>query len=290
MATLRDIRRHIRAVRNIEQLTRAMQMVSAAKMRRAQALAQRASPYAVAMGEVAQDVAKIDQEYRHPFMVPREEGGGLLILVTSDRGLAGALNVNTIRAAHAWMRREFGPRYQVIPIGRKAVDFAHRRQLEVVDQQVGLPDRMEPDQLRPTVEAAVTAYLDGGVREVVLAYSSFKNLLSQVPKVEQLLPIPPLPDDQGPQTKGDYIYEPDAHDVLDRFMPEYVVSQVYRAVLENQASEHSARMVAMRNASDAAGDVIKDLSKTANKVRQANITRELMEIVGGAEALSGARR
>jgi F-type H+-transporting ATPase subunit gamma len=149
---------------------------------------------------------------------------------------------------------------------------------------------MEPDQLRPTVEAAVTAYLDGGVREVVLAYSSFKNLLSQVPKVEQLLPIPPLPDDQGPQTKGDYIYEPDAHDVLDRFMPEYVVSQVYRAVLENQASEHSARMVAMRNASDAAGDVIKDLSKTANKVRQANITRELMEIVGGAEALSGARR
>jgi F-type H+-transporting ATPase subunit gamma len=290
MATLRDIRRHIRSVRNIEQMTRAMQMVSAAKMRRAQVRAQGARPYATAMDEVARDVAKVGKEYKHPFMVAREEGGGLLILVTSDRGLAGALNVNTIRAAHSRMRREFGPRYQVIPIGRKAVDFANRMQLQVVHHRLGLPDRLEPDELRPIVEAAVKAYLDGEVRQVVLAYAAFRNLLSQVPKVEQLVPIPPAPTDQGPQTEGDYIYEPDAHEVLDRFMPEYLTSQVYRAVLENQASEHSARMVAMRNASDAAGDVIRELSKTANKVRQANITRELMEIIGGAEALSSARR
>ena len=290
MATLRDIRRHIRSVRNIEQMTRAMQMVSAAKIRRAQVRVERARPYALAMDEVARDVAKIGKEYKHPFIVPREEGTGLLILVTSDRGRVGALNVNTLRRAHAQMLREFGPRYQVVAIGRKAVEFANRMQLQVVHHQLGLPDRVTPDELRPGVEAAVEAYLNGEVREVFLAFARFRNLLSQIPTVRQLVPVLPAAEDEGPQTEGDYIYEPDAKDVLGRFMPEYLLSQVYQAVLENQASEHSARMVAMRNASTKAGDVIKELSLTANKVRQANITRELMEIIGGAEALNSARR
>jgi F-type H+-transporting ATPase subunit gamma len=140
------------------------------------------------------------------------------------------------------------------------------------------------------VEAAVKSYLDGEVRSVVVAYAAFRNLLSQVPMVRQLVPVLPAPADEGPQTEGDYIYEPDARDVLERFMPEYLMSQVYEALLENQASEHSARMIAMRNASTSAGDVIRELSLTANKVRQAGITRELMEIIGGAEALNAARR
>lgn len=290
MATLRDIRRHIRSVRNIEQMTRAMQMVSAAKIRRAQVRVEGARPYARAMEEVARDVAKVGKEYRHPFIVPREEGGGLLILVTSDRGRVGALNVNTMRAAHLQMRKDFGPGYQVIALGRKAAEFANRMQLQVVHHKLGLPDRVAPQELKAAVEAAVKAYLDGEVSRVILAFATFRNLLSQVPTVRQLVPVPPAGEDQGPQTEGDYIYEPDGREVLDRFMPEYLLSQVYQAVLENQASEHSARMVAMRNASSKAGDVIKELSLTANKVRQANITRELMEIIGGAEALSAARR
>ncbi|MGH7667835.1 MAG: ATP synthase F1 subunit gamma [Candidatus Dormibacteria bacterium] len=290
MATLRDIRRHIRSVRNIEQMTRAMQMVSAAKIRRAQVRVEGARDYALAMDEVARDVAKIAKGYRHPFIVPRESGGGLLILVTSDRGRVGALNVNTMRAAHAELRRRFGPRYQVVAIGRKGIEFAARMRLQVVHHKLGLPDRVTPEELRPAVEAAVGAYREGEVREVYLAFARFRNLLSQVPVVRQLVPVPPAEEAEGPRTQGDYIYEPDAQEVLERFMPEYLLSQLYQAVLENQASEHSARMVAMRNASTKAGDVIRELSLTANKVRQANVTRELMEIIGGAEALRAAQR
>lgn len=290
MATLRDIRRHIRAVRNIEQMTRAMQAVSAAKMRRAQTLVTGARPYASAMDDVARDLAKTAKEYRPPFLTPSEGGGGLLILITSDRGLAGAFNINVLRAAHAQMRRSFGPRYQVVAVGRKGVDFARRNQLQLIHHKVGLGDRPQPDQLRPTVEAAVDAYLEGDIGEVLLAYSSFRNLLVQVPTVRRLVPVPPAGPEEGPRTAGDYIYEPGGKETIDRFLPDYLASQVYQAVLESQASEHSARMVAMRNASSSAGDVIRDLSLTANKVRQANITKELSEIVGGAEALAAARR
>ncbi len=290
MATLRDIRRHIKAIRSIEQITRAMQMVAAAKMRRAQARVAQARPYAIAMDQVARDVAKIGKEYHHPFLVPREEGQGLLILVTSDRGLAGSLNVNTMRAAHAFMLRRFGPRYQTVAIGRKAVEFASRMQVQLVHHRVGLPDRVQMAELRGSVESAVGAYLRGEVREIVLAYSQFKNLLTQLPTVQVLVPVAPAAADQGPQTQGDYIYEPDAQAVLERLMPAYLESQVLRAVLETQASFYSAQMVAMRNASSSAGDVIRELSLTANKVRQASITRELMEIIGGAEALQAARR
>lgn len=290
MATLRDIRRHIRAVRNIEQITRAMQMVAAAKMRRAQARVVAVRPYAHAMDEVARDVAKIGKEYHHPFLTPREEGRGLLILVTSDRGLAGSLNVNTMRAAHSHMLRTFGPGYEVVAIGRKGVEFAERMPVRLVHHRVGLPDRVAMEMLRPAVDRATKAYLDGDVRGIVLAYSRFKNLLTQVPTVQQLVPVPPAEADEGPRTEGDYIYEPDGQAVLERFMPTYLLSQVFHAVVESQASFYGAQMIAMQNASSSAGDVIRELSLTANKVRQAGITRELMEIIGGAEALQAARR
>ncbi len=290
MATLRDIRRHIRAVRNIEQITRAMQMVAAAKMRRAQARAESGRPYALAMDQAARDVAKIGKEYRHPFLVPPEHGRGLLILVTSDRGLAGSLNANTIRAAHQHMLRNFGPRYQVVAIGRKAVDFSRRMPVELIHHRIGLPDQVEIGELRPAVERATRAYLDKEVSGIVLAYSRFKNLLTQVPTVQQLVPVPPAEPDEGPRTEGDYIYEPDGEAVLERLMPTYLLSQVYHAVVENQASFYGAQMIAMQNASSSAGDVIRELSLTANKVRQAGITKELMEIIGGAEALQAARR
>lgn len=290
MATLRDIRRHIRAIRNIEQITRAMQMVAAAKMRRAQARVAQARPYATAMEQVVADVAKIGKEFKHPFLVPRDEGGGVLILVTSDRGLAGALNVNTMRAAHSYMLRTFGPRYQVVTLGRKGLDFARRMRLQIIHQEVGLVDHPGGPELEAAVAAAVTAYLEEGARQLVIAYPTFRNLLAQVPTIKVLAPVPPRADDEGPQTQGDFIYEPDAQAVLEHLMPAYVQAQVRHALMELQASFYSAQMVAMRNASTAAGDVIRDLSLTANKVRQANITRELMEIIGGAEALRAARR
>ncbi|MGH7640834.1 MAG: ATP synthase F1 subunit gamma [Candidatus Dormibacteria bacterium] len=290
MATLRDIRRHIRSVRNIEQMTRAMQMVSAAKIRRAQVKVEAARPYALAMADAAGDVAKIGKEYRHPFVHPPGEGGGLLILITSDRGRVGALNVNTMRLAHSEMRHKFGPGYPVVAVGRKGVEFSRRMGLRLLHHKQDLGDRPTPQDLRPAVEAAVATYLEGGVGEIYLAFARFRNLLSQVPTLRRLVPVPPTEALKGPVTQGDYIYEPDAKEVLDRLMPDYLLSQVYQALLENQASEHSARMIAMRNASTKAGDVIRELSLTANKVRQATITRELMEIIGGAEALSQARR
>ncbi|MHB1639568.1 MAG: ATP synthase F1 subunit gamma [Candidatus Dormibacteria bacterium] len=290
MATLRDIRRHIRAVRNIEQITRAMQMVAAAKMRRPPARAEAARPYALAMDQAARDVAKIGKEYHHPFLVPKESGPGLLILVTSDRGLAGSLNANTIRAAHSHMLRNFGPRYQVVAIGRKAVDFSRRMPVELVHHRVGLADRFVMAELQPAVDRAAHAYVEGPVSGIVLAYSRFKNLLTQVPTVQQLVPVPPAEPAQGPQTEGDYIYEPDGEAVLERLLPAYLLSQVYHGVVENQASFYGAQMIAMQNASSSAGDVIRELSLTANKVRQAGITKELMEIIGGAEALQAARR
>ncbi len=265
-------------------------MVAAAKMRRAQARAEQGRPYADAMEEVAQDVAAIGKEFRHPFFQERSEGSGLLILVTSDRGLCGALNVNTIRAAQRVMRQQYGPRYLLVAIGRKAVDFGQRTGLEVIHQRIGLPDRVQPEELRPAVASAVEAFLEGRAREVFVAYAHFRNLLNQVPTVQRLVPIPPAEPGRAPQTQGDYIYEPDAQAVLERLMPRYLESQVYRAVLDNQASEQSARMVAMRNAATSAGDVIRELSLTANKVRQATITRELMEIIGGAEALTASSR
>ncbi len=265
-------------------------MVAAAKMRRAQARAEAARPYALAMDQAARDVAKIGKEYHHPFLVPKESGPGLLILVTSDRGLAGSLNANTIRAAHAHMLRNFGPRYQVVAIGRKAVDFSRRMQVEMVHHRVGLADRFDMAELQPSVDRAAQAYLEGPASGIVLAYSRFKNLLTQVPTVQQLVPVPPAEPAQGPQTEGDYIYEPDGEAVLERLLPAYLLSQVYHGVVENQASFYGAQMIAMQNASSSAGDVIRELSLKANKVRQAGITKELMEIIGGAEALQAARR
>ena len=153
-----------------------------------------------------------------------------------------------------------------------------------------LPTGTWMGELRPSVERATRAYLDQEVSGIVLAYSRFKNLLTQVPTVQQLVPVPPAEPDEGPRTEGDYIYEPDGEAVLERLMPTYLLSQVYHAVVENQASFYGAQMIAMQNASSSAGDVIRELSLTANKVRQAGITKELMEIIGGAEALQAARR
>ncbi len=265
-----------------------MQMVAAAKMRRAQARVQEARPYADGMRAVLATVSARVKEYRHPFLTAPERGDPVLLLVTTDRGLCGALNVNVIRAAHQHMRERYGSRYAVIAVGRKGREFAGRFGLPVLDAITGLPDRPTFAAVQPAAARAMGAFLDGRASSVTLAYAHYRNILRQVPQVVPLLPMVP-PEASGPGPSGDYIYEPDAQSVLDRLLPRWVETEVYRAVLENQASEQAAKMVAMRAATNNANDLIRELTLTANKVRQASITRELMEIVGGAEALKAGR-
>ncbi len=295
MATLRDIRRRIRGVTSTKQITRAMQMVAMAKMRRAQARVRASRPYAAEMSQVLAALRERAREYRHPFLVPVEGGTGLLLLVTSDRGLCGALNVNTIRLAHREMVRRYGPRYPVVTVGRKGRDFARRNRLEIVADLSGLPDRPSPAEVAPAARAAIDLFLTGTVRTVWLAFAAYRSTLVQEAVMEPLIPVPPpaapaVAAAARAAGGSDYLYEPDAQAVLDALLPRAIEGRVYQAVLENQASEWSARMVAMRSATDNADDLIRQLTLTANKVRQAAITRELMEIVSGAEALRAGRR
>ncbi len=289
MASLRDIRRRIRSVSSTEQITKAMQAVSAARMHRAQAQVAASRPYRDQIDQVLGAVAARAKEYKHPFLVERDGTRGLLVLVTSDRGLCGALNVNVIRAANQYMRGHFDSDYQVIVVGRKGRAWARRFGHREVAEVTALGDRPPVEEVRAVAQVAMEQFMSGQVDAVVLAYAKHISALVQEPVVGTLIPVAPQDQGQGP-ILGDYIYEPGAREVLDQLLPRCVEAHIYQAVLENLASEHSARMVAMRNASKAAGDLIRQLTLTANKVRQATITRELMEIVGGAEALRAQRR
>jgi F-type H+-transporting ATPase subunit gamma len=289
LPSLRDVRRRILSIKNTQKITRAMQVVAATKLRRAQQSVLAARPYAEKMLEVLQTTAERATEYRHPFLEQREGRRAILILVTSDRGLAGALNTNTIRAANRYINEHHPERPRFVTIGRKGRDFLIRYRRDVIADSSGLPD-LNPhvSQILPAITVALDEYRKGEADYVLLAYSKWVSTLRQEPRVEALVPvtIPAREEGQGPS--ADYIYEPDPETVLEALLPRYVETQVYQAVLENLASFHSAQMIAMQNATSAAGDMIDSLTLTANKVRQASITTELMEIVSGAEALRGS--
>ena len=286
MATLRDIRNRIRSVKNTQKITKALQVVSATKLRRAQAAVQAARPYAEKMLEVLETTSESDTEYRHPFMERRYGKRATIILVTSDRGMAGALNSNTLRAAQRFATSEGLTDLKWVTIGRKGNSFLSRFRRNVIADVSGLPDiRPHISQILPGVTVALDEYREGRTDMVLLAYEKWVSTLRQEPVVRPLIPVEIQERDRNAGPRAEYIYEPDPEEVLDALLPRYVETQVYQAVLENQASEHSARMIAMQNATDAAGDLIKILTLTANKARQAAITTELMEIVGGAEAL-----
>ena len=284
MATLADIRRRIGSLKNTQQITKAMEAVAASKLRRAQARAAAARPYADRMAEVLAEVASRVSTYRHPFLVPRPVQKRLLILITADRGLAGALNVNAFRAAHNYLKG--GPPTSLDTIGRKGRDYFRRLQVPIVAEISQIGDRPELRDILPAVTVARDEFLSGNVDEVALAYTRFISVSRQEPTVTTLIPVRVPERKEG--TRVDYLYEPEPEEVLDRLLPRYVEAQVYAAVLDNQASEQSARMIAMRNATDNAGELIEDLTLLRNKVRQATITKELMDIVGGAEALAPA--
>ena len=286
MPAFRDIVRRIDSIKNTQKITKAMQVVAATRLRRAQAAVQATRPYSEKMLEVLQTTGERATEYKHPFLVRREGKRAVMILVTTDKGLCGAINVNNIRAATRYMNEHHTEGQRYVTIGRKGRDFLLRYRREVIAEVSGVSDRPAVAEVMPAITVALEEYTSGRTDAVLLCYSKWISTMKQDPVVTVLIPAE-IPG-RGEESKGpraDYIYEPDPESVLDGLLPRYVETQVFQAVLENKASEYSAKMIAMQNATNAAGDLIDALTLYANKVRQAGITTELMEIVSGAEAM-----
>ena len=287
MAGSKEIRTKIKSVENTRKITRAMEMVAAAKMRRAQERMRAARPYAEKIRNVAAHLSRANPEYKHAFLAKRENVKNVgLIVVTSDKGLCGGLNTNLLRLAvnemKAWEGQ--GKGLLVCPIGNKGFGFMNRIGANVKSHMVGLGDTPHVEKLIGTVKAMLDAYVAGEIDAIYLSYNHFINTMRQEPRVEQLLPLTGEKLGTSDAT-WDYIYEPDAKKVIDELFVRYIESLVYQAVVENIASEQSSRMVAMKAASDNAKSVISELKLVYNKARQAAITKEISEIVGGAAAL-----
>jgi F-type H+-transporting ATPase subunit gamma len=282
----KEIRTKIKSVKNTQKITRAMEKVAMSKMRKAQERMSQARPYAKLIRRTLGHLAQANLEYRHPFTVEREARRVAFLIVSSDRGLAGGLNMNvfraTVRAIKEWQDK--GVQVDVALIGNKAIAFFKRIGGKVLATASQLGDRPTVEQLLGTIKVLSDAYRDGSIDRLYLVSNSFVNTMTQKPGVAQLLPIEPVKDDNL-LSHWDYLYEPDAKQLIDTVLQRYVESQVYQAVIENVACEQSARMVAMKSASDNAGKIISKLQISYNKARQANITKELSEIVGGAAAV-----
>ncbi|MPZ22091.1 MAG: ATP synthase F1 subunit gamma [Dehalococcoidia bacterium] len=292
MANLRIIRRRIRSVQSTAKITKAMELVAASKMRKAQVSALAARPYAERMRWVLSDLSEssssMGDEVAHPFLERRPIKSTLILHLTPDRGLAGALNSNLNRAAftHAFEEREEGHDISLVVVGRKGRDAFRRNRQPFLAEFTALGDYPTYEDTRPISRIVMEEYASGRVDQVVVLFPHFLNTVTQRPEARQLLPITPQPDHATEAV--DYIYEPSRQKVLDELLPRYIEIQVYETVLELIASEQSARMVAMRNATDSADELIEELTLTYNKARQEQITRELLEIVGGAEVMKAS--
>ena len=286
MPSPKEIRGKIKSVKNTQKITRAMEKVAMSKMRRASERMQHARPYAEKIRRTMGHLTQANPDYKHPFMVEREVKRVGYIIVSTDRGLCGGLNTNlfraVVRAVAEW--RAKGVEAEFAVIGNKGLGFFKRVGGKVTAQVAHLGDRPHVEQLLGLVKVATDAYREAGVDRVFLVYNQFVNTMTQKPTVHQLLPVEPL-DTEGLPDYWDYLYEPDAAELLDTVLMRYFESQVYQAVVENAACEQSARMVAMKAASDNAGKIINSLQLAYNKARQAGITKELAEIVGGAAAV-----
>ncbi|HXF08414.1 MAG TPA: F0F1 ATP synthase subunit gamma [Candidatus Acidoferrales bacterium] len=288
MAGTKEIRNQIRSVRNTQKITKAMEMVAASKMRKAQDRMTATRPYAERMREVIGHLAAASPDYRHSFLVESETVKRVGILfVSTDRGLCGGLNINLFKTVLAEMRRWDGQGVEVdlAIIGGKGIGFFRRLGGRIVAQQSGLGDRPHLDQLIGTIKVMLDAYREGRIDRLFLVRNQFVNTMTQKPVVQQVLPVEPVRESEM-LSNWDYIYEPSPAALLDDVLVRYVESQIYQAVVENVASEMAARMVAMKSASDNAGEVIQRLTLIYNKARQAAITQELAEIVAGAAAVS----
>ena len=291
MAGTKEIRTKIKSVQNTRKITKAMEMVAASKMRKAQERMRAARPYAEKIRNVAAHMALANPEYKHPFMVARDIKRAGLIVVTTDKGLCGGLNTNVLRAVTTQLRdlQNKGVETQTTAIGTKGMQFLGRVGAKVVSNVVHLGDTPHLEKLIGAIKVQLDAFNAAQIDAVYLAYTRFINTMKQEPVVEQLLPLTAdklaQSDAEKQAYSWDYIYEPDAQTVVDELLIRYVEALVYQAVAENMASEQSARMVAMKAASDNAKNVIGELQLVYNKTRQAAITKELSEIVSGAAAV-----
>jgi F-type H+-transporting ATPase subunit gamma len=287
MPGTKEIRVKIKSVQNTRKITKAMEMVAASKMRKAQERMRHARPYGEKIRNVAAHISHANPEYRHPFLVDRDTVKGVgIIVITTDKGLCGALNTNLLRLVLAqykeWQAQ--GEAIDVCAIGNKGLGFMQRLGAKIVSQVVQLGDRPQMEKLIGAVKVILDGYTANRFDRVMLAYTRFINTMKQEPVIEQLLPL--SGERLGaPETVWDYIYEPEARAVLDQVLTRYIETLIYQAVSENMASEQSARMVAMKAASDNAATLIDELTLVYNKNRQAAITKELSEIVGGAAAV-----
>ena len=287
MAGGKEIRTKIKSVQNTRKITKAMEMVAASKMRKAQERMRAARPYGEKIRNVAAHISHANPEYRHPFLVPRDTVKRVgLIVITTDKGLCGALNTNLLRMVlnqyKAWQAE--GEEVDVCCIGNKGFGFMQRLGANIVSHAIQIGDRPQMDKLIGTIKVMLDSYTKDRFDRLLIGYTRFLNTMKQEPVLEQLLPL--SGERMGaPETVWDYLYEPEAKAVLDQVMTRYIEAIIFQAVAENMASEQSARMVAMKAASDNARDLIDELTLVYNKNRQAGITKELSEIVGGAAAV-----
>jgi F-type H+-transporting ATPase subunit gamma len=290
MASLLDMRRRIKSVKNTQQITKAMKMVAAAKLKRAQDRVTASRPFAGKMSEVLGGLSsKVAGEFSHPLLDARGDDKYLIVLISADKGLAGAFNANVIKATQAFLRENEAKAAQMIAVGRKGRDFFKRRETEIVDEYVGLTGAGQVDHADAVAIASKlirTFTEDKTIDKVFVVFTEFKTVLSQKPVIQQLLPIPKTESDEGPTggAEAEYIYEQPAAEIFGKLLPKQVETQIYRGMLESVASEQGSRMTAMDSASKNAGELIDTLTLNMNRIRQAAITKEIIEVVSGAAA------
>jgi F-type H+-transporting ATPase subunit gamma len=283
MPTLLDIRRRIRSVKSTQQITRAMKMVAAARLRRAQDSIFNARPYANQMLTLLESLAARTEQRAHPLLAVRPVEKALLVLITADRGLCGAFNANLIRAAQYYLEGQGNKEVSIIAVGRKGRDFFRKRSLKTVSEHINLFGHLEFSHAQQVAKEIIDLYTQQKVDAVDFLYNEFKSVLMQRVRVERYLPIKPVQPAAG-EALIDYIYEQPAPEILNALLPRYVEIEVYRALLESQAAELAARMTAMDAATNNAAELIDSLTLHLNRVRQAAITREIIEVVSGAAA------
>lgn len=290
MPSLLDMRRRIKSVKNTQQITKAMKMVAAAKLKRATDNVTSARPFAVKMGEVLGNLSSnIGSEFSSPLLNERGDEKYLIVLVSADKGLCGGFNANIMKAAQNFLKENAGKNAEMIPVGRKGRDFFRRREMAFVEEYLGMTGSgrvSHNDAIEIAQKITKTFVEDESIDKVFLVFTEFKSVISQEVKVEQLLPIPPInvesSDDAGAQ--AEYIYEQPAAEIFGKLLPKQIETQIYRAMLESVASEQGSRMTAMDSASKNAGELIDSLTLNMNRIRQAAITKEIIEVVSGAAA------
>lgn len=290
MPSLLDMRRRIKSVKNTQQITKAMKMVAAAKLKRAQDRVTAARPFALKMNEVLANLSANVGDFSHPLLDERGDENYLIVMISADKGLCGGFNTNLMKTAQTFMKENSAKQFEMIPVGRKGRDFFKRRNITIIEEYVGLTGagRIDYSEVQEIARGVIKTFTeDEKIDKVFIVFSEFKSVMSQNPVVEQLLPVPRNLEttDEKDKAQAEYLYEQPPAEIFGKLLPKQVETQIYRAILESIASEQGARMTAMDSASKNAGDLIGSLTLNMNRIRQAAITKEIIEVVSGASAM-----